>query len=47
MIFHPGVIGQFQCKLLLSSEIAKAGTIVAIFEPVKPKGKRVIQVDLR
>ena len=47
MIFHPGVIEQFHCKLLLSSEIAKAGAIVAIVEPVKPMGKRVIQVNLK
>ena len=30
MIFYRKVIGQFHCKLLLSSEIAKAEAIVAI-----------------
>ena len=50
MIFHPVIIGQFQRKLLCSTKIANAGTIVAIFGPVKPKdskGKRVIQVNIK
>ena len=38
-IFHREVIGQFH--LLLYLEIVKAEAIVAIIEPVKPKGKRV------
>ena len=35
MIFRLEVIGQFHCKLLLSSEIVKAEAIVV--EPVKQK----------
>ncbi|RMX54728.1 hypothetical protein pdam_00011519, partial [Pocillopora damicornis] len=40
VIFHREVIGQFHCKLFLSSENAKAEAIVAIVELVKPNGKR-------
>ena len=50
--FHREVIGQFHCELLLSSETGKAEATVAIYEPVKPNGKRVnyghlIQVNLK
>ena len=42
MIFRREVIGQFHCKLLLTSEIAKAEAIVV--EPVKRKTSEVIVI---
>ena len=44
MIFRREVIGQFHCKLLLSSEIAKAKAIV--IEPVKWKTSEFIDIKL-
>ena len=42
MIFRRRVIGQFDGKLLLSSEIARAKAIVV--EPVKQKKKEFIDI---
>ena len=44
MIFRREVIEQFHCKLLLSSEIAKAKAIVV--EPVKRKTSEFIDIKL-
>ena len=42
MIFRLEVIGQFHCKLLLSSEIVKAEAVVV--EPVKQKTSEFIVI---